>query len=636
MSTSNTPLNEKASAFISSFGIDPATLDIKQQQHGEASSEAVQRSMDRIDENIEPFDLKPDGWKPWSDHPGGYIQEVDCFHAEDHSNGNPRAYFYVHDDGAFGWACHHGHRNTPGLAGLDKKEQWVYARAHMDELAGEQLVWGDIDDIPEGKRYDPGGEVVTYADQKPEESAKPADPDALPDYKNMSADQLQAEANKNAARVAPPLVVEPQAKADTKPEDEEREEPYQESPIFPGCLTALARTFLPDFPLVFKLWALIDRWGLLRSGLDTFEGEPNLQPRFYCVLISPAGRGKTACIVQSGEMMEKVAAIAKVTLPMNTPASFAPIKCMKVVDSGESLGVAFYKQDEKVKQLIATGDTTDAAAKVIIDCDELRALFEKAKGGQNSSNMIHPELLKLYSGNFVESSALRRDQFQLDNAHLAILSGATPISFSRIWVGTGAAGEGLQSRFTLIASNAPSLPTIRQQVNGKALVEACEKLAVYANLPPQVVKLSPEAEKILVDFWDKHPKRDTDAGTRVLESMKQLFIVLTVSNGLNVVSEQLAKDVTAWADTQINARERLMPPDATSPLHLMEMKIKEWMKKNAKGNPVERRDIARGIHPNRFSTHATFNLALDSLVKAGWATELEVGRGKAKTKWYSV
>ena len=186
----------------------------------------------------------------------------------------------------------------------------------------------------------------------------------------------------------PAPAVQPAVPAAEEPEEDfgDRDaEPFPECPIFTGVLTDLARVLYPSIPIEFKMWALITRWGLLRSGVDTLAREPHLQPRFQTSLICLPWRGKTAAINESRTAMNMIVTIATSELSNKDKARpFGKVLELPSVDSGQFLVDQFWSHWVEIgSKDLREGRCSDINSKIMIDPDELSDLFEKAKTSGN-------------------------------------------------------------------------------------------------------------------------------------------------------------------------------------------------------------------------------------------------------------
>jgi hypothetical protein len=405
---------------------------------------------------------------------------------------------------------------------------------------------------------------------------------------------------------------------------QETTEQFPECPVLPGALTDLARAIYPSLPLEFKMWGLITRWGIYRSGLDRLTVEPHLQPRFFAVLVALPNRGKTACINESRTSMKLITDMVADQCSKATKPRGADVECLASADSGPFLVEYLYDKTHRVKEDVAASITLDDRAKVIMDSDELSDVFEKAKSSMGRVSTLFTELLKLHSGNRTGNGTRRTGDMPVDRAHLAILSGTTVKKYPMLWTGTGGGGDGLVSRFIAITSNAPQVPPVPLQTDTVAAMRAYDRLVNLAQLPGQTITLSDEAAKALTDWWYSFDN-SKESASRILETVKQLLIVLAVTNAPEghageslTVGVDLVRAATAFGDYEIAIREMLNPGDSWTHVQAMEVAIIKWAQKNAKAEAKSMRDFRRGINPQRLPGGlGTFLLAWKNCVESG-------------------
>jgi Primase C terminal 1 (PriCT-1)/Bifunctional DNA primase/polymerase, N-terminal len=406
------------------------------------------------------------------------------------------------------------------------------------------------------------------------------------------------------------IVSQPNTEAgDDEPEENftDAQDPFPECPIFPGALTELARALFPSLPLEFKQWGIISRWGLMRSGIDTFGMEKHIQPRFYSVLVSPPNIGKTACINETRTAMEVVQRIIGDLIGTSTKARVCTTpESVSSVDSGQYFSLLL---DRLVKEAKAAHDKfrcTDLGGKAMLDPDELSDIFEKGRSTPGRASTMFIELLKLHSANRTGSGTKRDGKLSGEGAHLAILAGTTVRKYPMLWTGTGGGADGLVSRFIPITTNNPPVPPVPLPSDSAKAEELYQRLAGLAQLPGQNVVLDDEAAKMLTHWWSSIDNTKESA-TRVLEVVKQLLIVLAVTNlttnheGNTVtVDSDLMSFATQFGDYIIAVRERLNPNDSWTFVQAMENAITSWAKKHtSKAEPKTMNDCRRGIQPQR-------------------------------------
>ena len=154
-----------------------------------------------------------------------------------------------------------------------------------------------------------------------------------------------------------------------------------------------------------------------------------------------------------------------------------------------------------VKALPPVAD--DKAARLLLDPDEMKDLFEKAKITPQSRNSLLMEFIKLmYESNRTGNRARQAGRESArQRPHLAILGGATPEGYSTMWTGTSGGSGGLQSRFVLVTTNAPKMPINKKSSDSEFLVASLGRLQEQIKLPGQQIRLDAEAARMLEDWW---------------------------------------------------------------------------------------------------------------------------------------
>jgi hypothetical protein len=410
---------------------------------------------------------------------------------------------------------------------------------------------------------------------------------------------------------------------DDEPEEnlDNTQDEFPRCPIFPGALTELARAMYPSLPLDFKQWGMISRWGLMRSGIDTFRMEKHLQPRFYSVLVSKPNRGKTASINETRNAFEIIygmmkGAVGKLRVcgePESIPS----------VDSGQFFSDEFARMVKASKAAYEKGECADLAGKMMLDPDELSDVFEKGRVTQGRVSTMFIELLKLHSGNRTGSGTKKDGKSAVTNAHLSILAGTTVRKYPMLWTGTGGGADGLVSRFIPITTNNPPVPPVPLPSDFVTAEKMYVRLTRLAELPGQTIMLDEEASKMLTDWWGSFDS-GKESATRVLETIKQLLIVLAVTNlpegheGTTVtVDADLMTYAIQFGEYVIAVRELINPGDSWSIVQAMENTIIDWARKRtSKTDPKTMRDARRGIHPERLPGGlGTFKMAWRNCVE---------------------
>jgi hypothetical protein len=412
---------------------------------------------------------------------------------------------------------------------------------------------------------------------------------------------------------------------------EEKRKVYPECPIFPGALTDLARAIYPSLPLEFKMWGLMTRWGLMRSGIDKLAYEEHIQPRPYTIFVCIPNIGKTASINESRKSVDAI--VKRVAMEYDrlnntrpTPRVCGTVTNLASVDSGQFLAKEFYEIAKQAQSAYLKDDCTDTNAKLLIDADELKDVFDKGRSTQNRSSTIFTELLKLHSGNRTGNSTKKDGKRNVENAHLAMVVGTTIANYPNLWVGTGSGADGLRSRFNLITTNNPPAPPSPLKTDFVEEEKALARLTKLAMLPGQTVSISEEAAEMLGGWWSTVDKAK-DSSIRILEFIKQALIILAVTNAPEdhegttlTVGTDLMASAIEYGKYEIAIREEFNPGDSFSNIQSMENAIIKWFQKNGckRSEPRSRNDARRGVTAHKLPGGlGAFRAAWDNCVNTG-------------------
>jgi len=417
-----------------------------------------------------------------------------------------------------------------------------------------------------------------------------------------------------------------QEKQDENENTEIKEESLPDFPRLTGSLAELADIICPDIPREFKIMAAITHFGLIRSGLDVLENEEHLQPRFYTCFIKEPGWGKTAAINEIRRVMQMISSDYVTDSSIDSAPS--------LVDEFKEL-VDEFKDRETLRSLRDMRRQDDADrdgdhlplkddglhlanyAKVLLDPDEMKDLFEKTKVTSNSRNSMMTELLKLYETNRTGNRArsTRKGKIEVNNAHLAILGGAVRDGYEAMWVGTGGGALGMQSRMVLVTTNVGKMPIEKTPTDYARLEEILPRLKKQADQCRRVVKVSPEARRMLRTWWESET-RGTPADSRVDDMVKRMAIVLAITNDVDTVDASLMTQAIQFGDYQIAIRQEFNSPDSYSWVQSFELAIVKVAKK---------RKIAMTQNEFQKYVNATHKPdGLDSFLKA-WRNVLMAG-----------
>lgn len=370
-------------------------------------------------------------------------------------------------------------------------------------------------------------------------------------------------------------------------------------PKFTGSLAELADAMSPDIPWAFKFVAAVTHFGIDRSGLDTLDTERHIQPRFYAALVAEPGRGKTAAINEVRKIMRNI------LYRYATPPS---------IDSGPALVDAFADQRSSAPEV---GSEDIPASKVLLDPDELKDLFEKGRSTLTTKGTMLNELLKLYEGNRT-GNRIRNNKnpikIQLDNAHLAIIGGATVADYAKMWIGTGGASDGLQSRVIPVGINCAKMPSRQRPADSEKLNIVIQKLLRQSKASARLIAISEPAFQMFDSWWEAKDQKKASI-VRIDGIVKRLLIVLAATNDTLEVDEHLMSQGIAFGDFIIACRDLYNPADASTWTQSFENCIIAVHQKHGELSPNKCRRL---VHPERKpGGMGPFLQAYNNLVKAG-------------------
>jgi RepB DNA-primase N-terminal domain/Protein of unknown function (DUF3987) len=378
-------------------------------------------------------------------------------------------------------------------------------------------------------------------------------------------------------------------------EPEITEEPLPEFPQITGSIAEFADALCPDIPREFKIMAAVTRIGLMLTGRVSLANETHLQPRFYTCAIADKGRGKSA---SNNEVGRRLNALGDYH---STPS----------VDSGPALVDVFSEQDANI-------DRDTSFAKVLLNPDEMIDLFEKAKLSREGRNSIFTELLRLFEGNETGNRARKAGQpIELSNAALAVIGSATPEGYDQMWVGSRGASGGLQSRFTLVATTAPPIPTRPRPSDEEKIKAVLERIKTQTHCSNVLLSMTDEASGMLQDWWNKTPREKTSE-VRIPDIVKRFLMVLAVTNDRDTIDQDLMTVGIQFGEYQITVRDRFMPVDSFSWTQAFENKI---ITIHERHGAMTRDKCRKLVHPDRSpGGFGEFLKAYGNLVHAGVLT----------------
>jgi hypothetical protein len=401
------------------------------------------------------------------------------------------------------------------------------------------------------------------------------------------------------------------------PEVGQTAEPLPAFPTLTGSIHELASALDPDLPYQFKVMAIMTRIGLALSGGLHLSGEAKIMTRLYTVLVSKRWRGKTAANEQIGNLLDE-------TLGYVSESS---------IDSGPALVQAFQEQIEA--QGMARGP-----AKLLMNADEAKDVFEKAKETQQGRNTLFSELLKLYENGRTGNRTVRGGRVVITDAHLGFIGGATPAGYERMWGKTGGGADGLQSRFVPIGTDAGTLPLRRKQTDWTAVNIAVDKIRAQVRdvmAASATVTIQEDAYATFKSWWDavtapSHDSEGEDEGhaSRLSDIVKKFVMLLAVTNDTLIVDCRLMEMGITFGTHVLAARERYNPDDNTSHVQGFENAILNVVKKYG---PTSDRDFLIRVNPKtRAGGFGPYLMAMKNLRAAGALVDCGTNRS-GKIRW---
>jgi hypothetical protein len=347
-----------------------------------------------------------------------------------------------------------------------------------------------------------------------------------------------------------------------------------EFPRLRGPLDDLIRGITADLPYEHKAICALVYVGVKISGRVRLASDPFLQPRFYGCMVGPPSTGKSASEKEVRREIEPI---------------LGDVHYEFSIDSGPALVEAL----EEFPRLVYTPD-------------EMADAFEKARQTPTGRNSLFGEWLRLFESNSTGHRVLKKNaaSVSLTNVHFAIVGGATPERFDRMWMGTSGASGGLQSRFVLSFSETP-MPNIRTPNRDDVVRVAVEALG--KNIPMDgYIRMSGDAQDLIATNW-----ASTDS-PRALDMAKRFALMLAASESKLEVDLDLMQRGLQFARYQIAVHEKLMPVDAHGWTQAFENKIIAYFKRHTQATE---RDLRRALVPERHpGGYGSFSQACRNLV----------------------
>jgi Protein of unknown function (DUF3987) len=362
----------------------------------------------------------------------------------------------------------------------------------------------------------------------------------------------------------------------------EIEESLPEFPKLPGALGEFIEALTDDLPYAHKALCAAVYLSLKISGRVRLASEPNLQTRFYGIMISGPGTGKSAADKETRRAL--------------APLLEEDIATELSIDSGPALVEALSEN-----------------RRVLYAPDEMADAFEKAKLTNVSRNSLFGEFLKLFEGTETGRRVVKKnaEPILLSDVHFAMIGGATPDRFEKMWGGTGGSASGLQTRFILSASN-QTMPALKTPNNDAALAAALEKLTAALGTEKATIKLSSEAQDSILG-WSLGA--DQSQATRALDMGKRMALLLAACNRAQEINAETMETGLDFATYQIELYSHFMPKDSSGHVQAFENRILSAIGRHGR---LTARDLRNLIHPDRHpGGYGAFLQALKNLIGAG-------------------
>lgn len=347
-----------------------------------------------------------------------------------------------------------------------------------------------------------------------------------------------------------------------------------EFPKLRGPIDDFIRAITSDLPYEHKALCALCYLGAKISGRVRLASDPYLQPRVYACMVGPPGTGKSSSEKEVRRELEPL---------------LDDVHHEYSIDSGPALVEAL----QEFPRLIYTPD-------------ELADAFEKARHTPSSRNSLLGEWLRLFDSNSTGRRVLGKNSppISLNNVHFAMIGGATPERFDRMWTGTLGASGGLQSRFVLSYSETP-MPNIRTPNRTSVIETAVETLKENLRVDGWV-RMSGDAQDLIATTWT------APDSPRALDMGKRFALLLTVSEAKLEIDRDLMQRGLQFARYQIAVHEKLMPLDAHGWAQAFENRILAYHRRHRQSTE---RDLRRALCPEKYpGGYGSFSQALRNLV----------------------
>jgi hypothetical protein len=225
--------------------------------------------------------------------------------------------------------------------------------------------------------------------------------------------------------------------------------------------------------------------------------------------------------------------------------------------------------------------------------------------------------LTLFEKHEYGTGSFKNKKFVATNVHLSLNACFTLNSFNDSYQGRGSSGSGFLSRVALIfgtkiPTNGQAWPNY-QETNARTIAVGIS--GIMAN--PKLLSILPEASRLATDFKKWLEKEDQHFVARLGYYFdKDMVLRATFKDG--VVTPDVVRRSTRWAQEQLNLRKRFWPIDAASDQGILEFKIlSEFEGFDSLRSDRQLQDVLHiGRRESKFSAQQ-YNWARDALLKSG-------------------
>ena len=258
-------------------------------------------------------------------------------------------------------------------------------------------------------------------------------------------------------------------------------------------------------------------------------------------------------------------------------------------------------------------DATRHCPRVLFEPAELGTLF--SKGNEKYGKPLMDVLRRCadYSDPCFTTAEQRKNVPDL--LYLSFISTIQPDTLDNMQQGSG-----LPSRITwLTPPPFKKVASLELPVLGDLPARLFAKITALEKWHHDIIKVTPEANKLLEEWYAKVQERDYDGEVPIRVNK------LTLRNALHlawitdrmVITPEMMQSVIRLGEWQLSVRAGLFVADARNDQALLENKIMAAVVRKAGKQGMTKRDIDRATHGSRDFSAFMFERALNGLVKLG-------------------